>query len=177
METNYLIEGFTGTFVLVISSLIIPLVIGIVLTICGTKNSTVEKVFSWISLPFECLCPLILFYIIYFTVPIYLGIYTTSFLCCISTLSVCFIGYMPSRINQNYSVLKNILYYGLGLLRNIFFWSFTSSVIGYLDLFKAAQMVTATTYKMEFCFIPFVFSFGFVMVIEVARRIVKQCMK
>ena len=92
-------------------------------------------------------------------------------------LTFCFIGYMPSRYVDSYSLKKNIIYNMLGLYRNIFMWSFCASIIGCMDLLSASKQIMATTYYAEWYFVPFAFAFVVLLAIEIPRKIIKQKMK
>ncbi len=184
MDSFNLFSGITGTLTVVVLSSIIPLAVGSLLTIFAVNNSKLEKIFSWISMPFECLCPILLVLVIYFYLPPsinhFLGVefFANPLFSIVLTLSLCFVGYMPNRVNQSYSALKNIICNGIGLVRSLFMWSFAvSSMIGYKDLVSYSKMMMARTYYFEYYLIPFVFAAIVIAILEVSRRLVKQYMK
>ena len=93
-------------------------------------------------------------------------------------LILSFAGYMPARYTPEYSILKNILYHGLGMLSDIFKWSFTAHVIGFTGLYYFANIIRRQTYRMmESFIIPLIISIVILLFIEIARRIIKQFMK
>ncbi len=180
METSYFSvigEGALNTLLIVILSSILPVGLGILFTVLSSKSKTAQKVFSWVSLPFECLCPITFLVVLYFSVTRYIHIYMTPLPAVVIALTFCFIGYIPSRYVDTYSLKKNIIYNMLGLYRNIFMWSFCASIIGCMDLLSASKQIMATTYYAEWYFVPFAFAFVVLLAIEIPRKIIKQKMK
>ena len=157
-----------------IFSLIIPFGLGVLFTILCAKNRRTEKIFSWISLPFECVCPPVMLCVLYFLVFPRNKIATLITVMC---FTLAFFGYMPARYNRSMSLWRNIVYNGLGLYGAIFKWSFCVGLIGQVDMLKTADVIRARTYTSDYLIVPLVFSVIVIAIIEVARRIIKNSAK
>jgi len=171
-----LIDGFANNLIIMLLSAILPLAIGIPLIFAAHRNQTVGKVFHWISLPFECLCPAIFIVVCAFgffaSLPIDLVLIPA-----IAAFTLSFIGYMPARYEPIYSIGKNIIYNTLGLFSAIFKWSFCASLIGAKDMLFSARNIASKTFTPDSYVIVLIASFAVILLFEIARRIVKQRMK
>lgn len=171
-----LFEGYMMNILITVVACILPLAIGIPLTIPSKFSPTVSKILSFVSLPFECISPLLFSAILlYFIVP------STSralmWVVFAFALSTSFLLYMPAHFQPEYSMLKNILYNGLGLIQGIFLWSFTASFFGIRDLMRIASNLFALTFNGVGWVVPFVVAFATLFVIGLARRLIKNFMK
>jgi len=169
-----LTEGLTQNLLITILSVIVPLGLGILFTYLASLNRTSNTVFSWVSLPFECIGPISLLFVNY-----YMGFFRmrSGLLIAVLTFSICFLGYMPARYRNTESLLKNCIYNGLGLLSTVFKWSFCASMIGVVEMQRAANMILTRTGDFTCLWIPLICAFLFLLLIEVGRRLVKQFMK
>lgn len=168
------LEGFGNNLLITLLSILFPLGLGILFTFLCAKNRTLEKVFHWISLPFECICPLVIIIALYF---IAIPTTQTALLPVVIGFSLSFLGYMPARFNRSMSAGRNIAYNGLGLVSAIFKWSFCAGYVGYVDLLKASEVARSRTYIPSYALIPVVASFIVIAVIEIVRRIIKNSAK
>ncbi len=173
--TGLILEGLTKNLLITLLSIQLPLGVGILLTVFANMNRTVAKVFSWISLPAECLCPIVVLSAVYFNS----GLRNAAEMFIFSALifSFCFIGYMPARHYEGYSFLKNILYNGLGLLSSVYKWSFCVGFIGMMDLLRAAQVAGSREYSGAPYWIVLAISVVILLIVETGRRFVKNLMK
>ena len=180
---NYF-ELFTKAFfadgISVIIASIYPLGLGILLAFFASKNKILCKIFSWASAPFESVCSLAAVYFFFWlyanltqgkTIPA--NFYFVIF------CAVAFVGYMPARYVSEYSFAKNIIYYGLGLVKTIYIWRcIVDSAIHCGGLMSVAGQIKSHTYQVaETYFITFISCFTAVLVIELGRRVVKNHMK
>ncbi len=180
MEINVLelLSAIGKNFLITIISIALPLGIGILLSFFASKNKIVNNIFGWISLPFECICPLALLLVNYFVV--HNGFHFSGqqpLLVCVLTFLTAFIGYMPARYVSEYSFLKNVLYNGLGLFSAVFKWSLCVSYITADDLLKYCRSIVSKTYNTVYLWIPLLICFVVIIIPEIARRLVKQFMK
>ena len=174
------LEGFGNSLLITLLSIIFPLAIGIIITIFSSKFKVVNSIFGWLSLPFECLCPMFLCVAIYFLIPMkIIPRDTWSIIIAVVVLTISFLGYMPARCVESYSAIKNIFYNGIGLVKNICIWSFfiTSSSIANTDLFRVTLTAISRTYNHVYWLIPLLISITILFVFELARRLIKQFMK
>ena len=175
-----LLEGFGNSLLITVLSVIFPLIIGTIIIIFSSKFKVVNSIFGWLSVPFECLCPIFLCTAIYFLIPMKIIPYDIWYLIItVFVLSLCFMGYMPARCVQSYSAIKNILYNGIGLVRNIFMWSLFVSgcTMANTDLFKATSRIISYSYNTIYWLIPLLVSIVILFIFELARRLIKQFMK
>lgn len=171
-----LFRGYMMNILITVVACIIPLAIGIPLTIPSKFSSIVSKIFSFVSLPFECISPLLFSaLLLYFIVP------STSrslmWVVFAFALSTSFLLYMPAHFQSEYSMLKNILYNGLGLIQGIFLWSFTASFFGIMELMRSASNLFSFTFNGVGWVVPFAVAFATLFVIGLARRVIKNFMK
>ena len=166
-----ILKGFGTNFLLTLLSIIFPLGLGILFTFLCSKNRTLAKVFHWVSLPFECICPVALMGAMYFFVFSNLD---SGLFPIVLTFNLAFLGYMPARYDRSMSAGRNIAYNGLGLVSAVYKWSFCVCIIAYIDLFYAANIVRSRIYQGIVMLIPLAVSFVVIAVIEVLRRIIKN---
>ena len=172
--TNLIWSGFANNLLIVLLSSLIPLSTGILLNFFASKKATIGKVFGWVSLPFECICPLLLLIILYYLLP---AERNNALFIIVIAFSLSFIGYLPARYISSYFFINNILYIGLGLISTIFKWSFCVGYIAYNDMLKGAQMTIARTYNPIYLLIPFIVSLLILTILEIGKRLIKQLMK
>ena len=164
-----IVKGLGNNLIFTLLSCIIPFVCGAFFLYAIKKEQT--KLLSWGAVLFEALCPVVLLtYMCYSSnVP--------TFFAVVIAFSICFVGYIPARAQESYSQLKNLLYYGLGLFRSVFLWSFCVSIIGGIDLLKATMMVANTRYEFGILLLPLAVSFAILAVVSIARKAIKDSMK
>ena len=184
-----LAEGLVNTTLITVLSCILPLLLGILLTILAGKVKVFDHIGSWLSLPLECLCPIPLMMALYHLpslvdIDIFhkifrsLGILHLYSPCLVVfTLSLCYLLYMPSRYVASYSIFKNILYNGLGLLSNLLKWSTIASFLAVPDLYRAANTIFMRSFEAWVLLIPLLAIGLALLVLELARRLVKSLMK
>ncbi len=176
-----LMKGFGGNLLITAVSVGLLLIPGFLLTVLAKKFPVMGKIFGWLSIPFECICPVAMILCLYYLMPgvrvMFGGINVYSFFVAILGLTVAYMGYMPARFVPEYSFLKNVLYNGLGMISAIFKWSFCVFVIGCPDILHYARNVMNRTFRTGVYWIPLVVSFACLLGIEIIRRIVKQFMK
>ncbi|MBQ8605402.1 MAG: hypothetical protein IJ408_01575 [Clostridia bacterium] len=179
-EIVLLMEGFGNNIFITALSVIFPILIGILLTFIASKSKIAESVFSWLSMPFECICPALLLITVYYLIPYVfdLGINEIiKYVVIIVSFTTCFLFYMPARFVKSDSFLKNTLVNGIGLISAVFKWSFCLSFIGFLDLTRASQNIMAKYYNPLILLIPFAVSVLTLFVLELIKRFIKQFMK
>ena len=177
MNTQYvelLLEGFLNNVLFTVCAAIIPFLVGVACCAITRRNRIIDRIFSWLSLPMECVCPIALLIVMFFFV---LPFSRTAFFPVVITLTIAFLGYMPARHVTDWSVWKNMLYHGIGLFSAIFKWTFVVGYIGGTDLLRAATIIRNGTYDVSVLLIPLAVSFGVLFVLEVARRLIKTFMK
>ena len=173
----WLVKGFGNNFLITILSGIIPLTIGVILTFVSSKSRICSKIFEWVSLLFECTCPIVVICAWYYMLAHLLPVGRYPVWIFVFALSFCFLGYMPARYIESYSFVKNIIYHGLGLFSALFKWSFLAGYIAIIDLLKATEMIRNRNYNSTYYLIPLLFTFIVLLILEVGRRLVKQLMK
>ena len=176
-----LLRGFGGNLLITAATVCLLLLPGILLTLLAKKVPIIGKIFGWLSIPFECICPIALILVLYYVV-LTLGfhwgnIQVTGFIAMILGLTIAYMGYMPARFVPEYSFLKNVLYNGLGMISAVFKWSFCAFVIGGQDILFYARNVMNHTYRSGYYWIPFLAAFACLIIVEIARRVIKQFMK
>ena len=181
-----LLRGFGNNVLITVLATFLPLVLGVVLTILAGKLRYVGRIAEWLSLPFECITPIILIVCVCFTTPdvfATLGfgnalreIFNSAWFIGIA-LSVAFVGYMPARYNPSASILKNCLCNGIGLICTAFQWSFSVGFVGTLDMLKAAMIVGGELYNYWVVVPIFLVSAVLLGVPQIAKRLCSQFLK
>lgn len=172
---NLLLQGFANNIIITIISVIFPLCLGVLLTFLAGKSRIADRIFLWISLPFESICPVLLLVFIYYISGRLINF--NRYVITIFTFSICFMFYMSARFVKTDSFLKNTLVNGIGLISTVFKWSFCVSFIGVIDLLKAANLIMAKSYNPVSYILPFVISLIIIFVLELAKRLLKQFLK
>ncbi|MFG6411489.1 MAG: hypothetical protein K1V92_11010 [Bacteroides acidifaciens] len=90
----------------------------------------------------------------------------------INTLS--FLGYMPTRYNSDYSLIKNIAVNGIGLVSSIFKWSFCASFVGTVEMLRVANIHLSKTYEPSSFWTAMIISFAVIVVLELMKFIAKD---
>ena len=139
-ELYMILKGLSVNLLITFASCIFPLNFGILTSVFARLNSKVEKVFSWLSLPVESFCPLVFLAALFYGTNLFdISVYRN--IIPIVAFSICFIGYMPARYNSGYSLIKNILYNGIGLISTVFKWTFCLGFIGVDELLRTAGVL------------------------------------
>ncbi len=172
-----LTAGLSNTFILSVVAVLVPLLVGVGFTILNhfTKRTPVPKIMRYVHLPFECLAPIACLGVIYFVVGAELNL--SAFAALVITFSICYWGYMVVRYNPADSLAKNIAVNGIGLIASVFKWSMISSFVGYMDLFRSANLMFGRTYDSSVMIIPLLISIGVLALLYVAKNLCKDLMK
>ena len=172
---EYLLEGIVNNFLITLLASLVPIGVGVLFSFL--PNETARKIFSWITLPFEALCPVVCLVCTYYLSAVMFSARLDAVLFTIITFSVCFLGYIPARYHASDSRLKNLLYHGLGLVSTVFCWSCCIGFIAGLDLLRAAQNMMSITYDPMVFILPLILSLVILGMLQVAKKLVKDLMK
>lgn len=179
----FLSRALIVNILITIFSSIIPLFIGILLSLLAKKSSIASKIFGWLKIPFESICIpifiLVLFYLpsFIFETRIFSSNNFSSSLIMTIALSTAYLLYIPARYNPNFSFLKNTLFNSLGLISALFKWSFVAGFIAINDMLFAARALMATKYNIWPLLITFLTISIILFIIELAKTLIKQFMK
>ncbi len=178
-----LIKGLGTDLLITILAVIFPLIVGVGLTVLMhfTRKSALPKIFRYISILTEGLCPVCILLMTYFTLPQILQ-YSLAIKPAFASgvaLSLCFMGYMAFRYDERDSLVKNIVVNGIGLVADMLKWCFgVAFLIGVSDLISAARNYAASTYLF---FMPYfsvtVIIFLILAVLYIIRQICKDFIK
>ena len=183
MSTNYelipmLFTGLGNDFLVTVISIILPLNIGIALTILMhfTRKSPLPKIFRFLSILTEGLAPTAVLIFSHFCV---FSSSNSRFIPASVALSLCFMGYMIFRYNEQNSLVKNIVVNGIGLIADMLKWCFCIlGYVGIINLTKAANVYAGRTFDY---FLPILLlltiSFIILAVLYIIRQICKEFMK
>lgn len=161
---------FTNVWMTVLSC-ILPMAVGVLLAYFG--NEKIRKTLSWVAIPFESICPMIfLMFVCYNDV-----MHISRVAIAIVAFSICFMGYIPARYSESDSKLKNLVYHGLGLFATVFSWSFCTRIIGVYELLGVAYKYSSMTFENGIFLLPLIVAMAILVVIHVARRMVKEKME
>ncbi len=172
-----ILSGLGTNVLIVILSSILPLVVGIGLTVLMhfTRKTALPKVFRLVSVLPESIAPIALILVAFFFVS---ATATQSILPVVITLTVCFLGYMVIRYDDRDSLIKNILVHGIGLLAELFKWSLAiCGTVAVRDLVKSTSLIVGRTYEFAYYFIPLIISFCILIVLYIGRQLCKEFMK
>ena len=175
-----IIEGLSNNILLTALAFIMPWVLGCLMSILFSttkKLDFIRKIFQIISLGFESLCPLITILVLFYVVGSSVRFSNAGFVFAALGLAISFIGYMPRRYDPQNSIMKNLLVNSIGLMSNIFKWSFCASIIGVMEMARAASNIAAHTCEYGTYFIVFAISFVVILTLELTRYLLKEYLK
>lgn len=93
---------------------------------------------------------------------------------CIIGFTISFLGYMPTRYNSDYSLIKNIAVNGIGLVSSIFKWSFCASFVGTVEMLRVANIHLSKTYEPSSFWTAMIISFAVIVVLELMKFVAKN---
>lgn len=174
-----LLKGLGTDLLITALAVILPLIVGIGLTLLMhfTRKTALPKVFRYVSVITEGLCPLLILPMIYYVFPQLLTMQYAVNPVFISSagLSLCFLGYMAYRYDGRDSLCKNIVVNGIGLVADMMKWCFASTfMIGVSGLVGAARNYSAYTYHF---FGPYFSATIIILVVLVVLYIARQICK
>lgn len=166
-------QGSMTNILITVFSCILPLIAGVAINYLCSQSKEMSTVSKLGGILFESICPPIMLIAIYFIV-FGRGNVNSTF-ACILGFNICFIGYIPAHYNENYSFKKNTIVNGIGLVSNIFKWSFISYIIGGRDILRNTMMFLQSFSKP---FIPIllasIVSFSILFILKMAKFIAEQ---
>ena len=188
-----LLQGFGINVLITVLATFFPLVLGVILTVLAGKVRYVGRIAEWVSLPFECITPIVFIVVMYYCPFLMIDLFDVlgpgegfvEFLRDITRsswfigimLSFAFVGYMPARYNPSASILKNILCNGCGLVCTAFQWSFAVGFVGVLDMLKMAMLEMSRLFDA----FPFVLVALVALIVvgalQIAKRLCSQFLK
>ncbi len=170
-------EGLLESLKIVLLSSILPLIVGIGLTCLARTHKITSKVLTCVSFPTEALCIPVLMVTLFYVPSLVLDFNLGRAWTVVIALSLGLLMYMPSRHVDEYSLPKNLLYNGLGLISSVVKWSCVAGFVGVMDFLKASEMLMSRTYDPLYLLVPFLVLLVIVGVLEAARAAVKAFMK
>lgn len=174
-NTELILSGILNNFLITILSCIVPITTGIFLIYISKKSNTSSKIIRAISMIFESLSPFVLTLAMVYSVFVRADINRT--IICILAFSICFLGYLPTRVRLDYSFVKNIVVNSVGLLSTILKWSFCVSMLGVNELIHNSQKIMAITFDYGVYLIAFLIAFFAVLVLKIIKFVLEETMK
>ena len=186
-----LLKGLLLNVVITAIAAVVPLVLGILLSLLAGKAKVFASICSWLNIGCEAIAIPLLICVVYYLPGILFGFQSIDqffytriavedmgrILSVVLVLGMAFFWYMPAKYNTAYSCVKNILYNGLGLISNLFKWSFVACVLSCTDLFRVALNFTVAKADIFPLLIALLITGIFLGVIALARAIIKQFVK
>ena len=172
-----ILKGLGNNILITFLTVLFPLMLGVGLAFLQAKFKIFKTICSWLSLATECICPPLLI-IAYFYIPavVFNSPVLSKFWAVVLALSACFIFYMPARYVDSYSMPKNLLYNGLGLISTVFKWSFLARIVMVIELGGYVQNFLSYGIIWPLLVALFITA-AILLVLEAGRRAVKQFMK
>ena len=174
---SLLLRGFTSDLLTVLLSAILPMLVGVGLTVLMhfTRKTALPKVFRYVAIVTESLVPAAVLYVLFYVV---LASFQQADLPVVVTLNICFMGYMAFHYDERDSLLKNIVVNAMGLIIKLYLWCVAvSGMLGATGLLRSAQMIMWSTYKSTYFLVPLLVSFGVLFVLHILRQLCKDFMK
>lgn len=179
-------KGISINILTTIIASIFPILAGCLLTYVSKNNNAMIKPIKIIGNVFESFSPIIMMtliaYISYHTkLAYYATIFSLNTMCYIG-LSLAFVGYIPSRINNDNSFQKDMVVNSLGLLANAFKWSFCIGLVAnvrelYVSVIHQALIQGGRRPEMLFAvLISVLFSFIILFVLKMLRLLLEEKM-
>ncbi len=183
---SMILSGLGTDILVVILSAILPLLVGIGLTVLMhfTRKSPLPKVLRYVAILTEGLVPTAVLFITFFSVPDVVQEMIPTFRgqaisCAVISLSICFLGYMVFRYEERDSLLKNIVVNGIGLIADLFKWCVALvAIIGVQDLIGFAKVYVGRTFEYVIPYtLVLIVSSVVLVVLYLARQLCKDLMK
>ncbi len=174
-NAELILSGILNNFLVTILSCIVPIITGTFLIYISKNSNTASKIIRAISMIFESLSPFVLTLAMVYSVFVRADINRT--IICILVFSICFLGYLPTRVRLDYSFVKNMVVNSVGLLSTILKWSFCVSMIGVNELIHNSQKIMAITYNYSVYIFAFLIAFFSVLILKIFKFVLEEIMK
>ena len=183
---SMLISGFGTDVLVVLLSALLPLLVGIGLTVLMhfTRKSALLKVFRYVAIATEGLVPTVILFTTFFSVPRAIQNLHPLFRMeplstAVIALSICFLGYMVFRYEERDSLIKNLVVNGIGLVADLFKWCVAVvAVIGVQDVLGAAKLYVGRTYNITGAYsLVLLISSVVLVTLYLVRQLCKDLMK
>lgn len=181
-----ILSGLGTNVLIVILSSILPLVVGIGLTVLMhyKRKTALPKVFRYVSILTEGIVPLVLLNMVYYEYPKLVRAVDPSFLhvepttAALMALSVCFMGYMVFRYDERDSLVKNLVVNGIGLFADLFKWCFSIvAFIGVDDMIRINSWYLRVTPRFGVLIPALIIGMAILIPLYIGRQLCKDFMK
>lgn len=168
-------SGVLTTLLIVFISSIIPILVGIASKFVIKQNEQLIGLSKIAGTFFESISPIVLLCSLYFCVFARSGM-PSIVVSCIG-FSLCFLGYIPYRLNSENSLGKDIVVNTVGLIAELFKWSFCVNIIGVFDAFGTIRMLMARTYEYYPMLILLLFTLIVIFALNIIKLVLEERMK
>ncbi len=168
---SLLFEGLFSDFLLTLLSCVMPIAVGIGMSLLLRDNDELKKPVKFVSMFFESLSPAFVLLAIYFCI---LPAIDSAFLISVIGFTVSFLGYMPLHANPKYSVMKNLIVNSIGLFQKVFMWSFCAGLIGSMGMYRAVSLCHISTFAMYPYWIGLLISSVILLACQLARYFAEE---
>lgn len=167
-----LFQGLLNNILITIGSCLLPMIVGIAAYFICSRNESLIKLAHLCGVFFESFCPVITILLMYYC--IFAQTRLSGIWVCIIGFTISFLGYMPTRYNSDYSLIKNIAVNGIGLVSSIFKWSFCASFVGTVEMLRVANIHLSKTYEPSSFWTAMIISFAVIVVLELMKFVAKD---
>ncbi len=180
-----ILSGLGTNVLIVILSSILPLVVGIGLTVLMhyKRKTALPKVFRYVSILTEGMVPLIILFVMFLSYPQLVQMVDPIFrveptTAALMALSVCFMGYMVFRYDERDSLVKNLVVNGIGLFADLFKWCFSIvAFVGVPDMVGQARIYIGSTYRFTIYIYLLIIGMAILIPLYIGRQLCKDFMK
>ncbi len=174
-NSDMALRGLSVNFIITLMASIAPLLFGIAMVFPSRFSNVFRRIIKGISAVTESISPVFMIVLLFYNV--FAGSEVSRLAVTIIGFSICFLGYIPSRFNTNYSIGKNIVVNVLGLFADIFKWSLVVGYIGVIDLLRENTMQMARTYEPSVFIGGFIVSLIVLLIINGLKLLFEEIMK
>lgn len=173
-------RGFGTNVLITICAALVPICLGVLLSLLAKRSTLISTIISAINIPFESIVIPVAVVACYYVVGRFFHLNYSGLIPSIMVvfvLSLAYLFYIPTRYNKNDSFVKNTLYNGLGLLSNLFKWSFVAHLVGVAEALRASNYIMNHQFRPWPYLVTFAVAFVILLLVEAARFLVKTFLK
>ena len=167
---SIIISGVLQNIWLTVLSCIIPILVGVVVTYASKNNVALAKPIKLFGYIFESFSPIVLIVVLFYC--LFAG--GNRFLICVISFSIAFMGYIPSRLVQERSLVKDIAVNSVDLLSHAFKWSFCTRVIALMELLGSMTRVIQSSNQTGVVWLGLIISFAIVLLLKAVQFILEE---
>ena len=171
MNSFYIIfEGLKLNILITVLSCIIPIAIGFVVTNLSKNNTALFRPIKAFGYVFESFSPILLIVVLFYCV----FFHWNRMLLYVISFTLAFMGYIPSKLQEEHSFIKDFAVNSVGLLSHAFKWSFCVRILGEMELLGFMTRNIQKSYQTGIVWVGLIISFVIVFALNMVKFILEE---